>query len=107
MAADSQEVLIPLSAASHQRPRLNLLILEPPSSSVSPPSPSNAGSAQRSQTKMLQNSVIKHRIDNGSDGSDELSFGSLWEWNWHKFRSKSGAGTGMAWNPRRDWSTGC
>lgn len=104
------------SLVNPMRPHLNLLIPKlPPSSvsrtplqSLSPPSPSNAGGAQRSDNKMPQNGVIEIPSDNESDESDELSFGSLWAWNClHKIKSKSSAGTGIAWNPRRDWTTGC
>ncbi|KAK4243071.1 hypothetical protein C7999DRAFT_18517 [Corynascus novoguineensis] len=112
MATDCQEILIPRPI----RPHLNLLIPKLPPSSVSrtplrspsPPSPSNAGGAQRSDNKMPQNGVIEIPSDNESDESDELSFGNLWAWRYrHRSKSKSSAGTGMAWNPRRDCTTGC
>jgi hypothetical protein len=120
MATDRQKVLIPIAAAGSNRPRLNLLIPELPplilpelpSSSVSrtlsgspfPPSPYNAGGLQRYDTKMEQNGMIEIPSD---DESDELSLDSLWKRSWDKFKPKSGASTGMAWNPRRDWSIGC
>ncbi|KAL2137816.1 hypothetical protein VTI28DRAFT_8179 [Corynascus sepedonium] len=97
MATDCQEILIP----PPMRPPLNLLKLPPssvsgtPLQSSSPPSPSNAGCAQRSDNKMPQNGVIEIPSDDESDESDELSFGSLWAWQClHKFKSKSSAGTG-------------
>jgi hypothetical protein len=65
------------------------------------------GGAQRSDTKMPQNGVIKISSDDESDESDKLRLGSVWERNWDKFKFKSGADTGMARISRRDWTTSC
>jgi hypothetical protein len=51
---------------------------------------------------MPQNGVIRF------ESEESNPIGNLWEeWYRRTFKVKSGAGTGMAWNIRRDWTTGC
>jgi hypothetical protein len=114
MATGCQKILIPLAEAGSKRPHLNPLIPKLPSSSVSKtplrspsPSPYSTGGTQRSNIQKPQNGLIEISSDE-SDESDDLSVSSLLEQVWGKFKKlNSGAGTGMAWNSRRDWTTGC
>jgi hypothetical protein len=63
---------------------------------------------------MPQNGVMEIPNDDESVKFDKFSLRSLWKQSWHDYKcfheqlkSKSSTGTGMAWNPRHDWATGC
>lgn len=100
MATHSQQDLTPPAAASDERPRLSLQIPEPPSSFGFPPSPPNPGGAQGRE--MPQDGVIEIE-----SAKSDFSFGDLWEACYRRKKVKSGDSTSMAWNTRRDWTTGC